>query len=68
MSFYLIDKNYMASLRLISTSRLNTLLCLHLKPINVVIFNEPYFPEGKRNLILKRVSRLDAFSAYLNRT
>ena len=26
------------------------------------------FPEGKRNLILKRVSRLDAFSAYLNRT
>ena len=24
----------------ISTTRLNTLLCLHLSPINVVIFNE----------------------------
>ena len=28
--------------RLISTARLNTLLCLYLQPINVVIFYESY--------------------------
>ena len=39
--------------RLISTARLNTLLCLYLQPINVVIFYESYLQpklEGKPNL------------------
>ncbi len=47
----------------ISTARLNTLPCLHLPPINVVVYDGP-----KRNLISGRVSRLDAFSAYPFRT
>ena len=40
-------------IRLISTARLNILLCLYLQPINQVIFLESYFPtnrEGKFNL------------------
>ena len=55
--------------RLISTTRLNTLLCVHLWPINPVIYWKPYvliIQEG--NLILWRVSRLYAFSAYPVRT
>ena len=43
----------------ISTPRLNTLLCFHLAPINVVISHGP-----QRFLILGFVSRLDAFSGY----
>ena len=49
--------------RLISTGQLRTLLPLHLRPIDVVVFHEP---EG--NLFLERASRLDAFSAYPFRT
>ena len=50
--------------RPISTGRLHTLPCFHLRPINVVVYHGPYqvYPVG--NLILERASRLDAFSAY----
>jgi len=38
---------------------------LHLRPINLVIFEEPSVPiNRKRVLILEWVSHLDAFSAY----
>jgi hypothetical protein len=50
--------------RPISTGRLNTLPCLHLRPINVVVCHGPYPVNPVRNLILKQASRLDAFSAY----
>ena len=53
--------------RPISTGRLNTLLCLHLRPINVVICHGPYLVNPVGNLILRWASRLDAFSVYPNR-
>ena len=53
--------------RPISTGRLNTLLCVHLRPINVVVYHGPYLVDPVGNLILKQASRLDAFSAYLFR-
>jgi len=52
----------------ISTAWLNTLLCLHLRPINIVVSYELRPAEAGRVLILGRASCLDAFSAYLNRT
>ena len=30
------------SFRAISTARLSTLLCVHLQPINVVVYDDPY--------------------------
>jgi hypothetical protein len=53
--------------RPISTGRLNTSPCLHLRPINVVIWPRalPGYPVG--DLISERASHLDAFSAYLFR-
>src|SRR3954454_637436 len=50
--------------RPISTGRLNTLLCVHLRPINVVVYHGPYLVDPVGNLILERASHLDAFSAY----
>ena len=50
--------------RPISTGRLHTLPCLHLRPINVIVSHRPYLVNPVRNLILKRASHLDAFSAY----
>ncbi len=50
--------------RPISTGRLNTLLCVHLRPINVVVYHGPYQVNPVGNLILERASHLDAFSAY----
>src|SRR5439155_13483637 len=50
--------------RPISTGRLNTLPCVHLRPINVVIYHGPYLVNPVGNLILERASHLDAFSAY----
>ena len=32
----------LVSIRIISTSQLNILLCLHLKPINQVVYLDPY--------------------------
>src|SRR3954454_16774088 len=50
--------------RAISTGPLNTLLCLHVPPINVVVSHGPYSLEGMGSLILRGASRLDAFSGY----
>ena len=47
------------SFRVISTARLNVSPRLHLRPIDVVVFNDPH-----GDLILRLASRLDAFSAY----
>jgi len=54
--------------RPISTSPLNTLLCLHVWPINPVISWGPYPVKRVGDLILKQASRLDAFSGYPSRT
>ena len=54
---------FRSSFRLISISQLNALLHLHPWPINDIVYVEP-----NRDLILGRVSRLDAFSVYLVRT
>ncbi len=56
-----------SSPRPISTGRLNTLPCVHLRPINLVVYQGPYPVDPVGDLISKRVSRLDAFSAYLFR-
>ena len=52
------------SSRAISTARLNMLPCLHLQPINVVVYDDP---QGKSNLVVgfalrcfQRLSRPDA--------
>ena len=45
--------------RAISTSKLHTLLRFHTWPINVVVFHG-----SRRDLVLRWVSRLDAFSGY----
>ena len=50
--------------RPISTGRLNMLPCVHLRPINVVVYHGPYLVNPVGNLILERASHLDAFSAY----
>ena len=50
--------------RPISTGRLNALPHLHLRPINVVVFHGPYQINSVGDLILERVSHLDAFSGY----
>ena len=56
-----------SSPRHISIGQLHTLPCFHLRPINVIVYDVPYsFRMG--DLILGRVSRLDAFSVYLVQT
>ena len=47
----------------VSTGKLNTLRCLHIQPINLVVY-QGTFALLLRNLVLKRASRLDAFSVY----
>ena len=49
--------------RAIRTAQLSGLPHLHLRPINVVVFHGP-----RRDLVLRLVSRLDAFSGYPFRT
>ncbi len=49
--------------RAISTGQLRGLLPFHLRPIDVVVFHGSH-----RDLVLRRVSRLDAFSGYPVRT
>ena len=52
------------SSRAISNGQLNTLLCLHFRPINLLTLEGSYsFRLG--SLIFRLVSRLDAFSVYL---
>jgi hypothetical protein len=50
-------------IRAISTGRLHGLLRFHFRPIDVVVFDG-----SQRDLVLRRVSRLDAFSGYPVRT
>jgi len=50
--------------RPISTGRLNTSPCLHLRPINLVVCQGPYPVNPVGDLISRQASRLDAFSAY----
>ena len=54
--------------RPISTGKLNALLHLHTRPINVVVYNGPLGTCVQGYLILKEASRLDAFSGYPFRT
>jgi hypothetical protein len=51
----------------VSTGQLRPLLALHTRPINPVVFRESSFLR-KGNLVLRGVSRLDAFSVYPGRT
>ena len=57
-----------SSPRLISIGQLNALLHLHPRPINRVVYPEPYHLNGVGDLISREVSRLDAFSVYLVHT
>ena len=50
--------------RPISTGQLSALLRLHFRPINVVVYHGPYQVDPVGGIILKRASRLDAFSGY----
>jgi hypothetical protein len=54
--------------RPISTGQLHTLPCFHLRPINPVVYWGPYLVNPEGDLILRRASRLDAFSGYPFRT
>ena len=58
----MLFKTIWSSYRPISINQLNTLPCLHLWPINVVVSHGSYHNGG--NLILRGASHLDAFSAY----
>ena len=58
------NKNYIKASRTISIGQLNTLLYVHLLPINLVVSEGPLGAEAQRNLILQLASRLDAFSGY----
>ena len=55
---------FLSSPRPISTGQLNTLLCLHFRPINVVFCHGPYPVNPVGYLILELASHLDAFSGY----
>ena len=50
--------------RIISTGLLNALLRLHIPPINLVVYQDPYSLKGMGELISRWASRLDAFSGY----
>ena len=52
----------------ISNAQLHTLLCFHVRPINLVIYQGPYPVNPVGSLIFRRASHLDAFSAYPYRT
>ena len=64
---YLLNRSS-SSPRSISIAQLNTLLHLHLRPINLVVYERPYSFEMMGYLILRCTSRLDAFSVYYIRT
>ena len=53
-----------SSPRAISTRLLNTLLCVHIEPIDQVVYLGPYPVKLVGGLISRRASRLDAFSGY----
>ena len=51
----------------VSTGQLSALLHLHIRPIDPVVFREPSSLRTG-DLVLRGVSRLDAFSVYPGRT
>ena len=53
---------------MISTSQLHASLRFHTWPIDLVVYEDPYLVDPVGNLILERVSCLDAFSTYPIRT
>src|SRR5690606_14713546 len=57
-----------SSPRPISTGKLRALLPLHLRPIDLVIYEGSYPVDPVGDLVLGGASRLDAFSAYPGRT
>ena len=61
-AFMSFDKNDQAD-RAISTSKLRASRRFHIWPINVVVYHG-----SQRSLVLRLVSRLDAFSGYLFHT
>src|SRR6266498_3629229 len=65
---YVSSKFYGQAERAISIGQLNVLLRLHIRPINVVVFHGPSKAFALGDLILRKVSRLYAFSAYPDRT
>ena len=65
---YIAARVIKSSPRPISTGLLNMLPCLHILPINQVVYLGPYPLEVVGHLILRRASRLDAFSGYLFQT
>ena len=52
----------------ISTARLQLSPAFHVPPIKQVVYLRSYPVDPVGNLILRRASHLDAFSAYLDRT
>ena len=62
------DRIAWSSPRPISTRWLNMSPCLHLVPIYLVVFKGSYLIVSVGYLILRPVSRLDAFSVYPIRT
>src|SRR5437660_6656636 len=52
----------------VSTGRLKRLPAVHVRPIDLVVFQEPSRSKTAGDLVLRRVSRLDAFSVYPGRT
>ena len=62
------QKEGRSSPRPISTGALHALRRFQGPPINVVLYHGPYPLNAVRGLILRRASRLDAFSAYPYRT
>ena len=62
------EQKYPSSPRPISTGLLSTLLRLHIRPINLVVYQGSYSLKGMGELISRWASRLDAFSGYPVRT
>lgn len=58
----------LVSFRPVSASSLHSLLSFQVWPIEPVVCGGPYPSKRVRNLILEKVSRLDAFSGYPVRT
>jgi len=48
----------------VRTGRLRRSLVVHVRPIDLVVFQEPTRNKSAGNLISEGASRLDAFSAY----
>ena len=62
------SKFYGQAERAISNGQLNALLRLHTRPIKLVVYQCSYYLLRLGDLILRKVSRLYAFSVYPNRT